>query len=547
MFAMPPRRFILLPGLLLLVWTLLMALPALCEQHAVLIGVKDYPNVKQLMGPLNDVDSMKAMLTSRYGFSDHNVTTLVEGQATKDNILSTLSRLTKTTKSGDFIFVFFSGHGTSGLDPTMEGPMGDATGALIPYDFNGERKDRHKTLASIIIGKRDLRPILAELDKGRRLLVVFDACYSGHTVRDTRQSKGIPKFVDLGLGDDFPAAKSQPRKREPYPYENLIYISAADEHEMALDTDEGPSSFDGKPHGVLTNALLHGLAGAADTNRDGTVTYEELHRFAQQRVGSFGQTPQIHHGGMLNRGVFERDPLSRSVAPPSRGIPFLSETLRVKAAGKERELTDILEKIQAIQGITVVGEGYDLLLHLENGKASISLPGGDKLAHAATVDEAVTRIIGYVKIRELLRLKNPTQDFNARLETGPHPGKTVFQEGETLDFTIRSERSAFLLLLNVNPVGDVQVLLPESGTSEARAMKGVPFHVRGLGAVSPPLGVEYLKLFAFSGKVDGLQRLASGDGALNPAGKDFAELLELLKNRSDWAESIQQVTTTQGK
>ncbi len=540
---MSKRKLVIISGLFLLFWTVIPGTTVFCEQHAVLIGVKDYPNVRQLLGPLHDVGALKAMLTSRYGFGEQNVITLVEGQATKENILSTLARLTKTTKPGDFIFVYFSGHGTSGLDPTMGLSMGDATGALIPYDFKAERRDRQKTLASIIIGKRDLRPIFSELDKTRRILVVFDACYSGYTVRDAHSGSGIPKYVDLGLGDDALAAKRPPRKPEPYPYENLIYISAADEHEMALDTDEGPSSFDGKPHGVLTNALLHGLAGAADTNRDGTITYEELHRFVKQRVGSFSQTPQIHHGAVLSRGVFETSAPARSAPPTSHGIPFLAATLRLKVTAKETERADIQTRLRAIPGVILVSEGPELLLYLEGGEAFIAHPEGDLLWRSLTVDNAVSRIIGYARIWELLRLKNPNQDFAVRLETGHQPGKTVFQEGETLDFTVRCERSAFLLLLNVNPVGDVQVLLPENGTSEARTSKGIPFRIRGLGTVSPPFGVELLKLFAFKSKVEAVQRLAAGDGALDPAGRDFSILLELLKSRSDWTDTLQHVMT----
>src|SRR5262249_49065275 len=65
--------------------------------------------------------------------------------------------------------------------------------------------------------------------------------------------------------------------KEPYPYKNLIYISAADETQPAKDLASQESVY-GKAHGALTDVLLLGLNGAADTNHDQTITYQELYQ-----------------------------------------------------------------------------------------------------------------------------------------------------------------------------------------------------------------------------------------------------------------------------
>ena len=49
-----------------------------------------------------------------------------------------------------------------------------------------------RTPDGFIIGKRDLRPIFAELERERRVLVIFDACFSGKTVRSLRGDAGFP-------------------------------------------------------------------------------------------------------------------------------------------------------------------------------------------------------------------------------------------------------------------------------------------------------------------------------------------------------------------
>lgn len=89
--------------------------------------------------------------------------------------------------------------------------------------------------------------------------------------------KVIPKYTDFALPNIHTTQQSG-GKDAAYPFHNTIYISATDETTRSYDLQYGGSAtFDGKPHGVLTNALIKGLQGEADTNNDGVVTYEELH------------------------------------------------------------------------------------------------------------------------------------------------------------------------------------------------------------------------------------------------------------------------------
>jgi hypothetical protein len=126
-------------------------------------------------------------------------------------------------------------------------------------------------------------------------------------------------------------------------------------------------------------------------------------------------------------------------------------------------------------------------------------------------------------------------------------GITVFQQGETLNFTLHSEQDAHLLLLDIDSQGNICVLLPESDISKARIAKGVKLRTRDIGIVQPPLGVEFLKLFAFREKVKGLEGFVGGKGVLSPTGKEFAELLALIKRQKGWAETVQQVVTVKNR
>ncbi|MCP4108871.1 MAG: caspase family protein, partial [Desulfobacteraceae bacterium] len=153
--------------------------------HALLIGIGSYPGLsamQQLEGPPFDVESLRNVLEKSFGFPPANVTTLVNGQASRTGILNALDNLVPATKPDDFIFLYFSGHGTSSYDPDRkEWGLDPLSGALMPSDFKtGEIKDM---VAQLIIGTRDIKPRLMKLDKDRRILAVFDACFSELTVR----------------------------------------------------------------------------------------------------------------------------------------------------------------------------------------------------------------------------------------------------------------------------------------------------------------------------------------------------------------------------
>ena len=109
--------------------------------------------------------------------------------------------------------------------------------------------------------------------------------------------------------------------KEPYPYKNFIYISAADETQPARDLEPQESVY-GKAHGALTDVLLLGLNGAADTNHDQTITYQELYQFVRREVSDKrGHTPQLLAQTDLDQPVFDI-PIRLSTPPPVLAHPL---------------------------------------------------------------------------------------------------------------------------------------------------------------------------------------------------------------------------------
>ncbi|CAB1057495.1 hypothetical protein D1BOALGB6SA_2248 [Olavius sp. associated proteobacterium Delta 1] len=312
--------------LICLVGNITMAASA--ENHALLIGIGKYKQ-RTLEGPPFDVAALAGMLTAHYDFPKENVHTLVNDEAVKLRILDEIQLLTARTRPGDRVFIYFSGHGTSRRDEILALPLPHSTGALVPADFNGEPgQSAEKLLAQLIIGKRDLRPTLERLDQDREVLMVFDTCFSGNTVRalgaseytdSSRYLRLDPKSV-FGAERDVGNFEENLNPIDPYPYRNIFYISASTDNEVARDIRQGNlhlfPTIDGNPHGVLTDSLLRVLAGQrpVDTNNDGQWSQIELYTAVKSEVKRrFKQTPQaLPREGKLAERLYSRSFFARS-------------------------------------------------------------------------------------------------------------------------------------------------------------------------------------------------------------------------------------------
>jgi hypothetical protein len=269
---------------------LAVSLTANGAQHALLIGISDYPGIRSLEGPLNDVELMDAILHEYWNFNQPNIIKLTNEQATKRNINSAIKSLAKNGKQGDQILIYFSGHGTSAADVTLPVTLPRKTGALIPHDI-ADVRDEKDLLERLLIGKRDIRPLLRQFDEaGMHVLMVIDACYSGNVVRNRMNKDALPtRFIRF---DDMIPFK-RPKKtlgtrrkftaEEPFPYKNVVSLSAAQEYEIAQDIPQTKLSqyptIDGKPHGAFTDSLARVLSGQvdADSNKNKIIEMGEVY------------------------------------------------------------------------------------------------------------------------------------------------------------------------------------------------------------------------------------------------------------------------------
>jgi hypothetical protein len=110
-------------------------------KKALLIGC-NYPGTKaELKGCINDVKRMYQCLVDRYGFSEDNVTILIDTddsytQPTGRNVRQALKDLVRSAEPGDMLFVHYSGHGTRLPAETGEDDDTGYDECIVPCDMN---------------------------------------------------------------------------------------------------------------------------------------------------------------------------------------------------------------------------------------------------------------------------------------------------------------------------------------------------------------------------------------------------------------------------
>ncbi len=375
------------------------------QRYALLIGVGNYSDRQepslQLKGPPFDVDDMQNAL-QKWGFNQ--IKPLKDAEATRAAILKALDELVENAKPGSHVLFYFSGHGTSPVDPKFGAGLAlpHTTGALLPYDARRDG-DAAAIRKSLIIGREDLRPRFEALDnKGVHLTAWIDACYSENSTHSLAglTPRAAPGYKPGGFG-------SGSAGYQPYPYKKTgaVTFAASAANETATDIDEKtirqfPTGGYGHPyHGAFTDALLRGLNdrslpgyGVLDKNGDSIVSVEEFATGVTSFMAgrAYGHQPRLQplsaedSQGARNQPLFVADQRPQATAPtltPAKPDPAPPVSATLPEPQRRRQLLDrIVGAAQQSGRATVV-------LELNHPYAASRLPIGDA-AHCVKVDLA---------------------------------------------------------------------------------------------------------------------------------------------------------------
>ncbi len=227
---------------------------AKAEQYALMVAIEDYSKVgaSNLPGCMTDLDGMKSLLMSEFGFPEANIRVLSNNKATKAAFLGELDDMVSMAEPGDSVVVYYSGHGGQVPDLNDDDETEDNLDeALITYDFDPKNPDTW-------LLDDHLRASLSQL-KTRKALVLIDACHAGTGTRgDIINKKAEFGFDDmLGRGrvdkNSMEVSKDRP--------ESHVLIAACAPNELSA-----MGEYDGKLRSLFTTALINVLPGMLSTD-----------------------------------------------------------------------------------------------------------------------------------------------------------------------------------------------------------------------------------------------------------------------------------------
>lgn len=209
------------------------------------IGVSSYQNAENnLTQTTKDAKHFKSLMENH----TKDITILTSKYANKDNILEKLRALCNRAQSDDRIIVYFSGHGYPG--------------GIVAHDK--------------IISYDEINELLSKSSAGAKLLIV-DACHAG-SVKNARNGQG--EYTSPSNG-------------------NIIYMMSSRSDELSIE-----SPWVG--HGYFTQALLKGLHGKADSNKDKKITLSELFNYVFNDVQhSTSKMEQSQHPQLIGSKTLE--------------------------------------------------------------------------------------------------------------------------------------------------------------------------------------------------------------------------------------------------
>jgi hypothetical protein len=238
--------------------------PVARERWAVVIGVGQYETteIPQLRYSVPDAEAIAEILIGSAGFKKENVLLLTDKTQkppTLRNIKWALGTfIARSAGKEDTVLIFFAGHGTPEVDP--RGIEGDGLAKyLVPSDADPD------DLFSTALPMDDLQTIFSRIES-ERVVVFLDTCYSGAAGGRTFASK---KRRGSDVDDLFLERLTRSKGR--------VIITASRPTEVSLELPE-------LGHGIFTYYLVQGLKGAADLNRDGIVSLQELYEYLEHQV-----------------------------------------------------------------------------------------------------------------------------------------------------------------------------------------------------------------------------------------------------------------------
>jgi hypothetical protein len=232
------------------------------RRYALVVGVSRY---KFHEGGLNDLEyahadsrSIADFLKTRAGFKDADISYLENENATVENVRAAVDLFLERARENDLVFLFIASHGT-------QDPFDPKNLYLVLHD------SKVTNMSRTALNMSELQTLFSTRLRAKRMVILIDACHSGGV--DSAPSSGA-RQLERNENNTFNVYAEK-----LFSGEGRALLTSSDVNEISQEGKKW-----GGGHGVFTWAILEGLGGVADYNRDRVVTTGELFDFVSQKV-----------------------------------------------------------------------------------------------------------------------------------------------------------------------------------------------------------------------------------------------------------------------
>ncbi len=487
--------------------------------RGLIIGIDAYEHVRQLKGSVADARDIDGSLRSM-GTSD--ITTLVDGQANRVNILQNISSLVQRTKANDLIILSIAGHGAQEPE-TVKGsePDGMQDVFLLPGFEPTPDGSRQRILGS------EFNHFIRQFElRGARVLFVADTCHGGGMAREID-----PRAAEMSFRQvphyTLPVDKLVPVTNEADPVTDLdldhtAFLAAVDRYtkapEVKIPGIEGL-------RGALSYAIARALEGGADADHDGKVTLKELfanvrqvvYQLSDQRQNvvtktSPGQSPDKDVVFQLTRGL-----------PPAPSQPAATQpaaTTSVVANASQNRDPSPAESVPARSALPIrvaaLDGGTNYFAKLTSRDATIEIvrpiddpdiiwdpksrdviSWGDVIAYKVDQGDLATVIDRTAAIRELKKIATKAPQS---VRVGPDDAK--YHNEQVVQIELSDLAGRALVLFDISGDGTIQMLYPIGSDDALRHEASLQLPLR----VREPFGAEQVVAITSTERMIGLEQ-----------------------------------------
>ncbi len=418
---------------------MLAATPAAAALRGLIIGIDQYPNFgpqNQLSGAVNDARDIAQALAKA---GAHDITLLVNGEASKSRISESWTRLIERAERGDTIVLTYAGHGSQ--EPEPPGRNQETDGMNENFILGGFSPHGKKAAERIVDDEMYEWLKMAD-ERGLKTIFVADSCHSGTMYRSISPANGVHyRFVTIPPISDDELVLPPPENATATPdsFHDVTFISGTEDSRSVPEV-----RIDGQERGALSYSFARALEGAADRNGDHEITQEELVSYLVPSVFQLVQGQQTPQVLPLRARGEPLVPSAEAGVPPKATAPS-ADALRVNVIGGDGS------SIAALPDVVIAGKAGEADLIWNRNDGSVEHVVGGRVAENV---DATAMIPIVAKWATLKWLRNHAT--GAPGEFILRSGNQRYKPGEKIDVSFSGAERAYITLFNLAPDGRVE-------------------------------------------------------------------------------------------